>query len=529
MVALLVRLKLTLLRNSLRRSVWRTVGLVLAVAYALGLVLVGLAGLVALRYASDGLTGDVTVVAFALLSLGWLVMSVLVFGVDETVDPARFALLPVRSRELLPGLLAAGLVGVPGLATALLGLGLVLTWARTPLLTLVAVLAAPLGVLTCVLLSRAATSTLAGLLATRRFRDLAFVLLALFAVILAVGANLGSVVLGPDPQQLRATLALAGTVAAWTPFGWAWAVPADVARGAWAAAGVHLVLGLSLAAGLVRLWWHSLDEQLVSVSAAASGGSRVGGRGRVDRLFPDSPSGAIAARTLRYWRRDPRYLAGAVGFVIAPLAILITQLVNPAGGGGVAMLTPVLLAFFVGLSVGQDLSFDGTALWTHVSAGVSGADDRRGRVLSAVAVYGPLLLVLTVVAVGFTGRWALLPAVVGLSVAVALVGLGAGCVVGALWQWAAPPPGANPFQKGSSGGLPALLSVGVTLAATVLGSLPTVAVALGSAVLPWLGWLVVPVGAANGLVAVRLGISRGGRLLDRRWPEALSAVSEKSD
>ncbi len=29
MVALLVRLKLTLLRNSLRRSVWRTVGLII--------------------------------------------------------------------------------------------------------------------------------------------------------------------------------------------------------------------------------------------------------------------------------------------------------------------------------------------------------------------------------------------------------------------------------------------------------------------------------------------------------------------
>ena len=40
-------------------------------------------------------------------------MSLLVFGVDETVDPAKFALLPVRARELLPGLLVAGLIGSP--------------------------------------------------------------------------------------------------------------------------------------------------------------------------------------------------------------------------------------------------------------------------------------------------------------------------------------------------------------------------------------------------------------------------------
>ena len=39
-------------------------------------------------------------VAFAVLTAGWLLMSLLVFGVDETVDPARFALLPVRAREL---------------------------------------------------------------------------------------------------------------------------------------------------------------------------------------------------------------------------------------------------------------------------------------------------------------------------------------------------------------------------------------------------------------------------------------------
>ena len=107
MVALLVRLKLTLLRNSLRRSVWRTVGLIIGIVYGLGVVAAVLAGLVALRWTSTDLTADVTVVAFSALSVGWLLMSLLVFGVDETVDPARFALLPVRARELLPGLLAA--------------------------------------------------------------------------------------------------------------------------------------------------------------------------------------------------------------------------------------------------------------------------------------------------------------------------------------------------------------------------------------------------------------------------------------
>jgi ABC-2 type transport system permease protein len=124
-VALLVRLKLTLLRNSLRRSVWRTVGLVLGAVYALGVVAAVLAGMVGLRLTSVGVTADVTVVAFSALSLGWLLLSLLVFGVDETVDPAKFALLPVRARDLLPGLLVAALVGLPGVSTVLVALGLV--------------------------------------------------------------------------------------------------------------------------------------------------------------------------------------------------------------------------------------------------------------------------------------------------------------------------------------------------------------------------------------------------------------------
>ena len=70
MVAILVRLKLTLLRNSLRRSVWRTVGLIIGMVYALGIVVAVLIGMVALRFTSLELTADVTVLAFSVLTLG---------------------------------------------------------------------------------------------------------------------------------------------------------------------------------------------------------------------------------------------------------------------------------------------------------------------------------------------------------------------------------------------------------------------------------------------------------------------------
>src|SRR4051812_34197908 len=220
MVALLVRLKLTLLRNSLRRSAWRLVGLVVAGIYALGLVLAVLVGLVVLRSASLATTADVTVLGYSFLTVGWLLLSLLVFGVDETVDPAKFALLPVRAPELLPGLLVAGFVGVPGVATVVVGLGLVVTWARTVPLTLAALVAVPLGVVTCLLLARAVTAAFASFLSSRRFRDVAFVLLALVVGAIAVAVNLLGGLAGSSPTQLRSALATAAHVAGWSPFGW---------------------------------------------------------------------------------------------------------------------------------------------------------------------------------------------------------------------------------------------------------------------------------------------------------------------
>ncbi len=528
MVALLVRLKLTLLRNSLRRSVWRTVGLVIGMVYGLGVVVGVLIGMVALRYTSLELTADVTVVGYGVLTLGWLLMSLLVFGVDETVDPSKFALLPVRARELLPGLLVSGLVGVPGLATVLVSLGLVVTWTRSLPLTVASLVAVPLGLATCVLLSRAGTAAFASFLSSRRFRDLAFVALALFGASFGIVGNLVGSFASTDAGQLRRSLGALAGIAGWSPFGWAWSIPADVARGQWAAAGLHLLLAAAFIGLLWVAWGHFLDLRLVSPTEAGSEGGKVRDSSLVEQLYPATPAGGVAGRTLRYWRRDPRYLAGIAGFMIAPIVIVVTQLINPNGSAVIAMFAPSLIGLLIGLSVAQDLSYDGTALWVHISAGVRGADDRAGRVWSTMTVYIPLMVILLGATVIVTGEWRLLPVTIGLTVALMLTGLGVGSVVGALWQWPAPPPGANPFQKGNSGGLPSLLSFSVTIFGTLILALPTIALVVWSSFTHWVGYLTLPVGLACGLIALKVGIVQGGKLLDRRWPEVMRAVSEKS-
>jgi ABC-2 type transport system permease protein len=527
-VALLVHLKLTLLRNSLRRSVWRTVGLILGLLYALAIVLGVVVGLVALRWTSVELTADVTVLAFSLLSAGWLVMSLLVFGVDETVDPSKFALLPVRARDLLPGLFVAGLIGSPGIATVLVALGLVITWARDVSLTVAALVAFPIGVATCFLLARAATAAFASFLSSRRFRDFAFVVLALVGAVLGIGGNVLGRLAGTSGDGGREALAGAATVLGWSPFGWAWSLPADVARGEWASAVLHLVLAVALLGGLWWAWGHFLALRLVEPVEPGGAGAKIKQGTFVERLYPSTPAGAVAERTLRYWRRDPRYLAGVAGLLIAPVILVVTQLADPDGNLSVAAFGPVVLALLVGITLAQDLSYDGTAVWLHISTGLTGAADRAGRVMSTVTIFGPILVLVFVASFAFSRQWSLLVPVVALTIGLSLIGLGVGAYVGSLWQWPAPPPGANPFQKGSSGGLPSLLSFSVATCGTVILGLPTIALVVGSIWVGWLGYLAVAVGLVSGVVVLRLGISLGGRMLDRRWPEVMHAVSERT-
>lgn len=529
MVALLVRLKLTLLRNNLRRSVWRLVGLIFGVLYGLFTVAMILFGMFALRaYGTVELTAEVTVAAYSILPLGWLLFSLLVFGVDETVDPGRFALLPVNARRLMPGLFLAGLIGVPGLATVLVSLGLVLAWSRGVGPLIAAVVAVPLGVAVCFLLSRAATSAFARALRSRKFRDAAAVLMVLVGVGAGLFGNLFGNLSGSNPDELRGLLARAAEILAWTPFGWPWAIPGDVATGAWGLAAVRLLLSLALVAGLWFAWGHFLDKQLVSPLDTGGEGGQVRTGTRIDRLFPSTPAGAVAARTLRYWRRDPRYLSAIAGLLVAPVILIVSQVASPYSSPFVMMLAPALVALLIGPSLAQDISYDGNAVWQHVVSGMPGRDDRVGRVWSMSLVCVPIMVVMLVAVLVITGRWDLAPVALAAMSSLTLIGLGLGAWIGGIWQWPAPPPGSSPFTKGSGGGVESALGFGVTTGLTFVGALPTAALIVASIWVPWLAWLALPVALVSGIAVLLIGIRKGGALLDRRWPEVLAAVTARA-
>ncbi|KOG49921.1 transporter, partial [Streptomyces varsoviensis] len=116
-----VRLKLSLLRNGLRQSSGRTavyvVSLVLTLLFAALVVL----GLVALR--GNDHAAALVVLLVTLVALGWAAMPLFFPSGDETLDPTRLAMLPLRPRPLIVALLVTSMIGIGPVFTLAVAVG----------------------------------------------------------------------------------------------------------------------------------------------------------------------------------------------------------------------------------------------------------------------------------------------------------------------------------------------------------------------------------------------------------------------
>lgn len=523
MVGVLVRLKRSLLLRYLRDKPVRIVGLALGGLFGLLFVVVSAAGMVTVGLSDDvALARSATVGLTSTILLGWIVMPLLAFGSDATLDPARFALLPLSARRLRPGLLVAGLISVPGLLSALALLGTALAWFGYGVVPAVlGVLMAVLSIGTAFLLARTLTTAFASALSSRRFKDVGAVLLAIVAATFGIGMNRLSTGASENPDQAEEAMRTGGQLLGWTPLGWAAAVPGDAAAGHWVAAALRLVLALALVGVLWTAWGRLLERSLTHVSESDGGDVRAGS-GRIERLYGTGPTGAVAGRCLRYWRRDPRYLASVVSMAILPVILAVS--IAGSGGGTALLGVPVLMALMSGPSLTSDLAYDHSALWTHVVTGVPGRADRLGRALALGTVQFPMVLVSLLAVMLLSGRWDLLLGVLAACVAAGLAGLAVGLLLGAVEPGKAPAPGESPFGSSAGGGVVTILIyLGSILGAALLALpiclplllLPSTVLIQGLFLLLALVW-----GAGLLTLSVRLA----GRRLDTHWPELFGMV-----
>ncbi|MHA7133943.1 hypothetical protein [Oerskovia turbata] len=510
--------------NTLKKSVWQVVGLVVGILYGLGVISMALIGLAALGTTAPDMAGQIVTVVGSVVVLAWWIVPLFAFGVDATLDPQRFVTFAVPRRQLLAGLAVAGLVGTPGIVTLVASAGTSLAFWRTPLAAVAALVGGMLAVALCVVGSRATTTALAPLLDSRRYREVLSI--AAFVPLMLAGPIIGwatsSIARGEE------VLPVIADVLGWTPFGAPWAVASAVADGAWGMALARLAITLLVLAAAWVVWDRSLAKALVSPHGGATAG-KTKGIGWFDR-FPATPVGAVAARSMTYWFRDPRYSAS---IAIVPLLPVLLWFVGSSIGGTsgdgfielMLMLGPVT-AFTFGFSLSAEIAYDHTAFWTHVSSGITGFADRAGRVLAAAIVSVPVVVLFAVGSVAFTGNWDLLVVTVGLSLAVLATALGVSSVVSARLLYPVPKPGDSPFKSPQGAAMATMVAQLITMGVLVVLCLPVAGLALANVIteaMVW-GWLTLVVGVGLGVLVLVVGMRWGGRLVDQRGPELLQQV-----
>ena len=557
MAATLIRLRWRLTLNAITRNAWTTVAAVLGALWGLS-VLGGVIPGSVLLGARAG-TGDAALVlgaVGALLVLGWALVPLLVVGVDSTLDPRAMAAWIAPSRPLAVGLAVAGALGIPGIVTSVVVLLPAITWmvAGHWLAALLALLMAPVALATCVLLSRIVVIGL-GVSTTRRGRDASGVIAAVLVIggVLLINAfnALANRAQGVSLEGLRAAARALGA----SPLGWTLAAPGELAQGRPGVALGEAIGSVALVALLIPLWERVMARVMTgparsagradayaSARAARGGASAVDALAwhkRLSRLMP-SPAAAVAARCLRYWRADPRYLTQALGVVLVPVMLAVVGSLHAATAASssgrdaspsdvVTMaIAPAFMAIIAGWSLLNDLGYDSTALWSHISAGLRGRDDRLGRVVAALLWQVPVLTGALLALAGWTGRWAMVPLILGAMAAIHGTALAWSCVVSTLVLCEVNAPGESPLKSRTSGtifvaGLQQAVGFLVIplISAPVWG--PAIAVASAGA-WAW-GWAVLVGGVLWGVAGVAVGVAAGGRALDRREVAVLATIS----
>ncbi len=518
MVKQFLRLKLTLLANTFRRSPAQLVGMIIALTYGLGVATLVAVGLASLRLAPEDIARSVIIVFGSLVVLGFVLLP-LVFGVDDTIDPRRFGLFGIPSGRLARSLAISALISIPSLIIVAFAVAQIVTWGRDLGSTLLAMLAAVLIVVTCVLAARVSSAVASLALSSRRIRETtAVALVGVLAVVAPLLAIMASIDWGSRGLPIMHRIA---AVLTWTPLGAAWSLPADAADRRLDEVPVKLLIALGTVA-VLWLAWRWLVERMLTTPHRESHRGRYSGLGWFERL-PGTPAGAIAARSLSYWARDARYRVGLAVIPVVPIVMLAALMIAGVPLPLLAWLPVPVMCLFLGWTVHNDVAHDSTAFWLHVSSSVAGRADRWGRLTPALLIGVPLVLIGSVATSAVFGNFGALPSFIGLSASVLLFGLGVSSVISAAFPYPAVHPGASPFAQPQAAGATGSVVQSLSFTVTILSAIPVAILAyLGETDSPNWHYAALAAGLVIGLGALFGGVYWGGRIVDKRAPELLA-------
>lgn len=527
MVVRLLWLKTRLFWNGLRADPQRRVGLP-ATFLALAAAAWYLQDLY--RRTMEGL-GEAAALEFSLWAalgffLVWVTLPVVVFPLDEHLDPAQFALAPIPSGRLVTGLAAAGLAS-PSMVVPLVLLGTNLVVFRRVFGA--ALLAGLLYLGLLVIAGQLFTAAVSAVLRTRHGRNLAVLMVA------AVGVG------GLAAQQLiRSRIERLGLEQAVLSYPVsAWLVPPVAAQRivTGAAAGspsqsvLSAVVVLAWIAAMAWAWRRLLTWMLTSPAHHGRPSRRSRSDGFAGGLLW-GPVSVLARKELRFYLRDHRQRlvwTGAVIFVGLAIASILAGMGNMAAlrqREWLPLFAPMVV-LFVGLPIVLNLfGWERNAASFLFVLPVPPRYLLAGKNLAAVIALALEAAVMGVFLAWISDGWHMLVFLPSLWVAAVGSQLAVGNLVSVLTPLRLPREGTDVFSQATEQGCLAIaaqavafLTIGLLLALPV--SVLVLAVSFGRAIPPWFahGFLV-----AWGGTAYILSLWLTGRLLGRRTPEVVNWV-----
>lgn len=438
------------------------------------------------------------------------VVAPLVTSAADPLDPRRFAVLDLPVASLAGALTLAGAISIPVLAVLALVIVDRSSTSPTGGGLVAAILSVILVLWTCVLCARVSEAVAALVLRERRSRELSVLfLLALLIVVAPVSVFFSSLKWGSEvPTQI----VHAADALAVTPIGAAWALP-----WVWGTAYAWQTLLVAILTVIVLAGvWMLLVKRLLTVTERPASVRGLGGLGWFG-VAPGTPTGAVAARSLTYWLRDRRYLANILVIPVAALIIVVPPLVAGVPLASVALLPVPLIALFLGWLPHNDVAYDSSALWMHISSGLRGVADRVGRLVPVILVGTPILAIAVPIAVSFHGRWLMLPAMVGVVTALFLSGLGFSSIASVLAPYSVSPAGESLFQQPQRTTSSGVASQGLVMLGTLVVSAPTLwsatlnATGVSDAFDRTMWW-----GIVTGVVVCVLGVALGSAVFNKQ-------------
>ncbi|HVR31435.1 MAG TPA: hypothetical protein VMS74_01875 [Acidimicrobiia bacterium] len=529
MVARLAWLKLRLLWNGLKKDWQRRIGLpslLLLLGYVSWILVAQF------RMTMSSLSPDArlefTLWGALVFWLVWVALPVVIFPLDENLDPAQFAFAPISPSQLVAGLGASALIAPSVVIPVIvLGAGIVEYSNVLPAAVLSALLL--LGVI--IVSGQVFTTFISAVFKTRHGRDV--------ALLIVLGIGLSGFWAQAVIRDAVSRLGMQGAVLTHRLDGFAAFLPPVAAQRVVTSADAGSALGVlgwsAVAIAWIGLlgwvWQRLLGWMLTTPDASPVRSKRRSSRGLAGR-GRWSAGRVIARKELRFYVRDPRQRLVWTGAVIF-IGLAATSVLAGTGGFGLLasrewlpLLAPALV-LFVGLPIALNVFG-----WERNAASFLFVLPVKPRTLlwgKNLAATGALVIetaALALLLAWMSGGWASLVLVPGLMVAAIGCQLAVGNVVSVISPLRLPREGTDVFAQASEQGCLAIGAQAVSffligLLLVIPSSVSVLTVGFGAPIPAWFANLFALVW---GLVFYAVSLVVASSILRRRIPEVVNWV-----